>query len=486
MRSVSVATAVALSIQLSAAVASAVPQPADGYLYTRQTLPELTEGCVAHAKGGDFVGVGPALSFPTPSGGTRSILFVSSSGEVRTVATGLNSIGDCVYDAASDVLYVTDSGANFSGATTGDTVFAIPGDSTSVPVDGLEVLPSGTIANAFSIDLFGDGLLVSNANGGGAGTVVHIDLSGATPVASTFANGFDYTGGLIVRGSDVLISEATGSFASAIYSYSDAGARQSTLSGPTYDHGSIDIAVAADGAVLATGSPTLAAVAPGGTVTPLVTGVDGGTGFDAFGGGVSVNAFTGRIDFLASSFSGADDDRSVHRLIPIDRLVLGGGSTETDCMLELYGIEVTISDDGTPTRSAICTDGDACDADGAADGTCTFPLGLCLNVGDARTGDCAPPSPIATIEHRTRFESVELDELVAKASALLPTSDTSCVMGDGVRVPLRTLANGKPQKGKANIRFRATTDSASSVRDSDGIRLVCEPSAASGPARGGH
>src|SRR5205085_9982023 len=263
-------------------------EPADGYLYVRQVLSQLTEGCVAHAKGGVFVGVGPPLAFPTPLGGTRDILFVAASGDVRTVATGLNSIGDCVYDAASDVLYVTDSGANFSGAVTGDTVFAIPGDSTSVAVAGLEVLPAGTLANAFSIDRFGSGLLVSNANGSNAGTVVVIDLSGDSPVASTFASGFDYTGGLCTRADDVLISEATDSFESAIYSYSDAGAYQSTLSGPTYAHGSIDLAVAHDGSVIATGSPTMVGVS-GGTVTPLVTGLDGGTGFDAFGGGVSVD-----------------------------------------------------------------------------------------------------------------------------------------------------------------------------------------------------
>ena len=47
------------------------------------------------------------------------------------VASDFNSIGDCVYDAASDVLYVLDNALEASGSLTGDTVFAIPAASTA-------------------------------------------------------------------------------------------------------------------------------------------------------------------------------------------------------------------------------------------------------------------------------------------------------------------------------------------------------------------
>ncbi len=472
MRRILVATVVAISIHQQADAATV---PAAGYIYTREVLPELTEGCVAHAPGGVFVGVGPALSFPAP-GGTRNILFVSDSGAVRTVATGLNSIADCVYDAAADILYVTDSGAEFSGATTGDTVFAIPGSSNSVPVAGLELLPSGSIPNAFSIDVFGDGLLVSDATGGGSGSVVDIDLSGVTPATSTFASGFDYTGGVIVDGSRVLVSEAVQpSFESALYSYSTAGVYQSTLSGPTYDHGSIDLAIAADASVVATGGSTIVSIAPGPVVTPLVTGLDGGTGFAAFGGGVSVDDLTGRIDFLASSFSGADDDKGIHRLVPVDHLVTGGGNAANDCNLEFYGIQLVAPDPERPARAAICTDGAACDADGVADGTCTFPIGLCINVTDPRLPDCTPTA-IASLElTRSQPESAEMTALVAAASSLLPSLESTCVFGDGMRVPVRTSSSGGQRAGKGSVRLLATTDEEHPHKDSDVARLVCEP-----------
>jgi len=469
MHRILVATAVAISIH-GAAQAQTVPAP--GYIYTREVLGELTEGCVAHAPGGVFVGVGPALSFPA-AGGTRDILFASDTGDVRTVATGLNAIGDCVYDAAADVLYVTDSGAEFSGAATGDTVFAIPGSVTNADVAGLELLPGGTIPYAYSIDLFGDGLLVSDAAGDGAGSVVEIDLSGPTPATSTFANGFDYTGGVHVDGSRVLVSEAIQpNFDSAIYDYSTAGVYQSTVSGPSYDHGSNDLAVARDGGMLVTGPSTLVSVDAGGAVTPLVTGLNGGGGFAAFGGGVSVDGFTGRIDFLASSFSGADDDKGLHRLVPIDALLTGGGNAMSDCTMELYGVELVPRSEGRRARVAICVDGAACDADGAVDGGCTYPLGLCFNVHDARLSECTPSTVSSLRLIRALPEDAGAEDLVAAASAALPTSASTCVFGDGMRVSLR---DGGTRRGKGRVQLRALVGEDPADGDTDVVRFVCEP-----------
>jgi hypothetical protein len=469
------AIAAALAVASIIGEAGAATTPASGYLYSREVLDELTEGCIAEAPGGVFVGVGPALSFPA-SGKTRDIVFVSDTGGTRTVATGLNSISDCVYDAAAELLYVTDSGAEFSGATTGDTVFAIPGDAESVAVDGLELLTSGSIAQAFGIDLFGDGLLVSNAVGGGLGSVIEVDLSGVTPETSTFASGFDYTGGLTVQADRVLVSEAIQpAFQNAIYAYTNAGVFVDTLSGPTYAHGSVDLATASDGRVLASGSATLTATDDLGVTTPLVTGLDGGTGFDAYGGGIAVNSFTGRIDFLASSFSGADDDRSIHRLVPVDSLLGGGGSPATDCALELYGLRLVAPAEGKPARSAICVDGDACDADGAADGACTFPIGLCLNVDDERFAEC-DASSVASVEPlAVKPQSASIDALLASVAAAAPVTESTCFFSEGLRVPVRTLSNGRLRAGKGLLKLRATTTDARPLRDTDVVRLVCEP-----------
>jgi hypothetical protein len=467
----------------AAAVAAFVHQsagaetvPAAGYLYTRTVLAETTEGCIAHAPGGVYVGVGPTLSFPA-NGKTRDILFVPDAGATRVVATDLNSIGDCVYDASSDVLYVADSGQEFSGATTGDTVFAISGSAENEAVDGNELLPAGTIPYAFSIDLTPTGLLVSNAAGGGAGSVIAVDLTGVTPSASTFASGFDYTGGVLVDGNRVLVAEALQpSFDSAIYEYSTAGVLQSTYSGPTFSHGSQDLEVAADGLVLVTGNSTIVSVDESAVVTPLVTGLDGGTGFAAFGGSVSVHETSGRIDFLASSFSGDDDDRSIHRLVPIDRLVTRGGSDSTDCAIELYGVELVPPAEGRPARSAICVDGASCDADGVVDGGCTFPLGICFNVSDPLLPECTPAGIASVTLVREKPEGAGAASLVADAAAAMPIEEATCIYGSGVRVPLREGSEpGDYRRSKGRVQIRATTTDAASVTDTDIVRLVCEP-----------
>jgi hypothetical protein len=467
------ATAVAALCSQSAVAATV---PATGYLYTRTVLSETTEGCVAHAPGGVFVGVGPTLSFPA-NGKTRDILFVPDVGASYVVATDLNSIGDCVYDASSNVLYVADSGAEFTGATTGDTIFAFDGASTNEVADGNELLPSGSIPFAFSIDLTPTGLLVTNAAGGGAGSVIAIDLSGMTPAATTFASGFDYTGGVLVDGDRVLVAEALEpSFNSAIYEYSTAGALQSTYSGPTFSHGSQDLEVTAGGLVLVTGGSTIVSVDDSAVVTPLVTGLDGGTGFPAFGGSVSVHETSGRIDFLASSFSGADDDKSIHRLVPIEGLVTRGGSQATDCAMQLYGVELVPAKEGQPARSAICVDGAACDADGVVDGGCTYPLGLCFNVADPAMPDCTPTGIASVSLVREKPEGAGAASLVSDAAAAVPIEDATCVYGSGVRVALREGSDpGEYRRAKGRVQIRATTTGSPSTTDTDIVKLVCEP-----------
>lgn len=475
MRRILVAAAAAVVIPTVPLSAAAATTPAAGYLYSRQVLGQLTEGCVAQAPGGVFVGVGPALSFPAP-GGTRSILFVSESGASRVVATGLNSISDCSYDVVSDILYVTDSGQEFSGATTGDTVFAIPGASNSVAVAGLELVPAGSIPYAFGIDFSSTGLMVTDAAGSGAGRVLAIDLGGPTPAMSTFASGFDYTGGVLASADGVLVAEAVQpSFESVISEYLPNGTLNAVLSGPTYGHGSVDLDETPGGELVVSGAPTLVTVAAGGVVTPLVTGLDGGSGFDAFGGGVVVDPFTGRIDFLASSFTGADDDKSVHRLVPVDRLVAGGGSSATDCAMEVYGIELVAKSPGMAARAAICTDGAACDADGQADGACTFPLGVCINVDDASLADCTA-GELASVELLSaKPASASLQAMVDDLSASLPSSESTCVFSDGVVVPLRVSSSGATRTGKATVKLRGVTGGASPKKDTDVVRLVCEP-----------
>ncbi|HYB99180.1 MAG TPA: hypothetical protein VEC57_08575 [Candidatus Limnocylindrales bacterium] len=449
--------------------------PASGYVYARTVLSQLTEGCIAEGNGGVFVGVGPAQSFP-PAAATRSIVFVTEGGQETVVATGLNAIGDCWYDRDADLLFVTDNGGDYAGATTGDTVFVIDGQAVADTVDEAnELLPAGSIPFASSIAPFHGNLLVTNAAGGGSGSVIELDMSTMPPAMSTFAGSFDYTGGVLQYGDHAVVAEShEGAFNNSLHEFDENGTFLQTISGPTYAHGSIDVALLPDGAFAVTGNDTIVRVPVGGVPSPLVTGLDGGSGFAAFGGGISMRAGGQRVSFLASSFTGDDDDKSVHRLIPVASLVPGRGRTDTECMHEFYGVELVSPDPEKEARFAICTDGDACDADGAVDGGCTFPVGLCVNVPDERFEDCESPG----ISDFELIKSVPAGSAAGLgASALqnqLPNSDPTCVFTDGVRVELRSAGT---RAGKGLVKVRATSSGTPARTDTDLVRLICQPAA---------
>src|SRR5262245_3243590 len=180
---------------LSAAAAWAVVTPPAGYIYSTQLLSNLTQGCVAAGPGGTFVGIGPGFT-----ANAQSIVLAKESGELRLVASGFNSISDCAYDQANDVLYITDNADNgdfgLSGpfaAQSGDTVFAVPSASTASgrSAPDVELLPPDSIPFAanVTVDAAGD-VFVADAAGSGGGSVLKI--VGTTP--SPFASSFDFTG----------------------------------------------------------------------------------------------------------------------------------------------------------------------------------------------------------------------------------------------------------------------------------------------------
>jgi len=197
------------------------------------------------------------------------------AGVPTTIATGFNSLGGFALDAAG-TLYVTDNGGNLAGAATGDTVFAIPDAltrTTALPAVGAEVVPAGTIPFAQDVALDGADLIVSDGVGPGAGRVVRI--SGG--VATNLITMLDYTAGVTVYGTLLLVGNVDGSFVGSLSQYTLAGvfvtSVASGLSG-NYAH-----AIDNDGNILITGgftddfsSSTVIAVAPGGEITQRAAG----------------------------------------------------------------------------------------------------------------------------------------------------------------------------------------------------------------------
>jgi hypothetical protein len=458
---------VAIAAALTTPVGGAVTSP--GFIYDAQLLGDATQSCVAVGVGGTFVGVGPGFT-----ANAQAVFFVDESGAGRLVALGFNSIGDCAYDTANDVLYVTDNAGNLPGALTGDTVFRIP--NASVPpvgvrsAVGLELLPAGSIPFAANVALDASGdVYVSDSAGGGLGTVTKIDLPAAT--TSTFASPFDFAAGLAfdpASGNLMVAETRDGTFDAQIRRFDSTGTELMPLfAAPSYGFGSYDLAYDTDGNLLATGlfAGDVVAFDSVATATPFASGL-------TYASGASVNAFTGRVEIL-SSFSGTDEDKSIHRFVPISRLVEGGGSAESDCLAELYGLELVAVAPGDPPKKAICVDGAPCDADGEQNDRCVFPVGFCLDVPDPDLTGCTNGSAINSFSVATKPYSAPLAAVSDTIQDSLPAAGPACFFSSGgIAVPVKVNSTGK-RAGKGKIKVQV--EAADGRKDGDSVSLVCEP-----------
>jgi hypothetical protein len=460
--------AVVLGATALAAAAGAVVTAPAGYIYSTQLLSNLTQNCIAAGPGGTFVGIGKGF---TPNAG--SIVLAKESGELRLVASGFNSISDCAYDPVADVLYVTDNADDgdfglMSVTLSGDTVFAIASASTAsgLASPDVELLPANSVPAAASVAIDATGnVFVADAAGGGMGTVTKI--VGSMP--SPFASGLEFTGGLACNpaNGNLFVAENLGlpMFENQITQFTAAGATVPPVpfAGPSLTFGSVDLAFNSDGRLLASGiffgDPDVFSFNPSdGSSQPFIGGLNSVSG-------LSVDPFTHRVQML-SSFSGTDEDKSLHRFTPVDQLSAGSGSTETECIHEAYGLQVV---DG----SATCTDGAPCDNDGTANDACLFPIGFCLNVSDPDLGDCSTASNVTAVSISAKPASTAITAAAARVASSVPLAGPSCFFSDGLYVPVTVTGSGTKKDGKAKVKVKAET--ADGRKDSDTFKLVCHP-----------
>jgi hypothetical protein len=154
------------------------------------------------------------------------------------------------------------------------------------------------------------------------------------------------------------------------------------------------------------------------------------------------------------------------------RCIPGGGSRFTDCFVEWLVLPVPApAEPGAPPRRAIvCADGDpACDADGAADGTCTFRVATCVNNADPRLAPrCVPPG----------LQGLAATLPAATAGFGMPSAAESCSAPTIVKVTLRRGGKGKRKKTIFKLKATATGMSAPGEKadtDKDSLTFTCLP-----------
>jgi hypothetical protein len=154
------------------------------------------------------------------------------------------------------------------------------------------------------------------------------------------------------------------------------------------------------------------------------------------------------------------------------RCIPGGGSRNTDCFVEWLVLPARQVRDGMPARNINCADGDpTCDADGTADGRCTFEVAACVNAADPRFPTCGSPglqSLAATLPH-----------VVTDSMKTAGVGDERCGAPQSVRVSLRKAGRGKLKKGVLKVKAAATAlpsgPKGKAYVDKDSLTLTCLP-----------
>ncbi len=139
----------------------------------------------------------------------------------------------------------------------------------------------------------------------------------------------------------------------------------------------------------------------------------------------------------------------------------GGGPRKSDCMLVTDAAGVP---DAHRARVTRCTDGDPeCDVDGAADGTCTFRVRLCLHAAEARCHE-------DTVTSASLSSAAPEFAALATALAAVPTPAVLETCSTAVRVPVATRG-----RSEGRLALRAQAIMASGHADNDQLVFVCRP-----------
>lgn len=152
--------------------------------------------------------------------------------------------------------------------------------------------------------------------------------------------------------------------------------------------------------------------------------------------------------------------------IPTHAFVVGDGKgkPENDCLVGFDGV------DTAPATSKVvtCTDCDpSCDADGAGapNGSCKFPIAVCLN--RAGVAGCTP-AVVGSVKAAPRA-------LLTPADMPVPRGDSGAVCAPAAAGVIVDTKKGGQLPGKRKIRLLARTTGKPRRKDVDVFQLVCNP-----------
>lgn len=451
MRIARILASLVLSSALIAAVASAAIDGGTDYVVGSIPLPNVNSADVAVAGASIFVGQGGFGAHQ------QSILRIDPDGTTTTVVTDLNALGGIAYDVAGDRLLFTDNGGNLSGATSGDTVYALPNPrGVAAPINAatLTLLPSGSIPFAQAVlPLPGGDVLIGDAAGPGSGRVVK--LSGGVP--TNLITGLDYTAGVSLAGSELWVGNVDGSFVGAIKRYSLAGAPLGTLA--TGLSGALDQAIEIRGNLLVTGGFTGDFSSSTVVLVNTLGGVfEAASGF-GFSSGIGIDEPSQQVLVLDFGLP------SIDTLLPVNRMTPGAYGAK-ECHVEEWGTPYETSKSGKVRNRWTCTDGDpACDRDLAVDGNCTFKVGACMSVVDSGRLQKCSPSPVDAVTVSSKHLPAAAAAVQTAVDAVVPTTGPTCSDGTLVVVPA--------DKHTRTLTFDASA--AGKRLDKDQLKLRCLP-----------
>lgn len=299
--------AAALAALTMASPASAVVI-APGYTVTEIPLGDFAAGDVVVVGDALFVGVGAGFV-----GGLQSVVRIDAGG-TTVVAQGFQGLGGMAYDAANDRLIVSDNALEAPGATTGDTIYAIPAPLGAFPAPvaslGSELLPAGALPGVADIQLdpsdpTGDTLLATDSL---TNQVLRIALGAGTTTPLQSTSGF--AAGLAADASTIFFGDVTfDAFFNANGTVSavvqpGTGTPATLISGLP---GQYDLEIASDGSLLGTAGGVLLRIDP-------ATGLLTETVASGFGFATGLFEADGAIWVLDGGFPGVT---SVFQLVPI-------------------------------------------------------------------------------------------------------------------------------------------------------------------------